>query len=74
MQTDNAQNSFQNKPCGMQPLLLYHQGWKRAIFVPHTLPMPGRVEDEINKVSQTLTPTIKSLSITHVAEYNFLYT
>ena len=35
-----------------------------AVVVPLTLPSPGRVEDEINKFSQTLTPKIPTLQIT----------
>ena len=37
-----------------------------AIIVLLTLPTAGRVEDEINKYSRTLTPTIPSLSIIYI--------
>ena len=32
-----------------------------AVVVPLTLPSPGRVEDEIDKFSRTLTPKIPTL-------------
>ena len=35
-----------------------------TVVVPLTLPSPGRVEDEINQFSRTLTPKIPTLFIT----------
>ena len=40
----------------------------REFAVPLTFPSPGRVEDEINKFSLTLTPKIPSLLMCHPVE------
>ena len=43
-----------------------------AVVVPLTLPSPGRVEDEINKFSRTLTPKIPTLFIIKSADITLI--